>query len=397
MEKKILIKALSEASKIMNTLKAQPEIMRYAILSFDGNRATLLAADFDRKVCAWFDLGCDLTPSATYAIEPRSAGKALKAMPDVVQIDRFLSLTDTHVCTLADAVFIAASIGPAYLASRMRRTPCEAEPLRRLISKTSFAISDDETREHLNGAWLESSGGGMVRMVATDGHRLAKCNVEWPVIPVFAMRASPADAVRSGILIPAAGIEALDRMLTSRRDVICIAIAKERFAARRPTDHEIRNNVTTFPIVRDPQHLVIEVGNAILAILLSTAEFPPYEQVIPSRFERVFDVDRALLLASLDRAKIAASPKTFGCRLKMSDGRLDIETDNGSGKAYAETLPIRGTMPDFSIGVNARYLLEPLREMTSETVRLSSNGVLDPLMLSSFYDECVNVTMPMRL
>jgi DNA polymerase-3 subunit beta len=205
--------------------------------------------------------------------------------------------------------------------------------LQKLITHTSFAVSTEESRPILNGVLWELRP-EMMRMVATNGHRLAK--MELPI--------KTAAAPSSDLIVPPKALEQVRRLF--------------------PEDEELE-------IARGENHLGFRSPFTSVFTRLIEGPYPPYDQVIPRDNNRIAIADRAALTSALRRMSVIASDQTHRIRLSFNSAlvRFSVQTPD-LGEATDE-LPIRFTGDPFDIGFNANYLLEILRYMPTEEVKLT--------------------------
>ncbi len=239
-------------------------------------------------------------------------------------------------------------------------TTIEAASLRQLVLRTLFSVSSDEARVNLNGALLECDG-REATMVSTDGHRLTKFST-----------ALTGPELDRGIIIPRKGLLELKRVL-ERFDGDCeLAIADE--------------------------HLHVRDEALALSIKLSSVNFPPYEQVIPQKHERVAIALRSELVAALRSVEVMAPEKTATVRVQLDPGSLALTADNPDAGVAHQELPVEYDGAPLVAGFNAHYLLDALDAMESERVRLEFQGELDPCVLRPVDGpEFLAVVMPMRI
>jgi len=205
--------------------------------------------------------------------------------------------------------------------------------LQKLISHTSFAVSTEESRPILNGVLWELRP-EMMRMVATNGHRLAK--MELPI--------KTAAAPSSDLIVPPKALEQVRRLF--------------------PEDEELE-------IDRGENHLGFRSPFTSVFTRLIEGPYPPYDQVIPRDNNRIATADRASLMGALRRMSVIASDQTHRIRLSFNAAivRFSVQTPD-LGEATDE-LPIRYTGDPLDIGFNANYLLEILRYIPTEEVKLT--------------------------
>ena len=205
--------------------------------------------------------------------------------------------------------------------------------LQKLISHTSFAVSTEESRPILNGVLWELRP-EMMRMVATNGHRLAK--MELPI--------KTAAAPSSDLIVPPKALEQVRRLF--------------------PEDEELE-------IARGENHLGFRSPFTSVFTRLIEGPYPPYDQVIPRDNNRIAVADRTALMSALRRMSVIASDQTHRIRLSFNSAlvRFSVQTPD-LGEATDE-LPIRFTGDPLDIGFNANYLLEILRYIPTEEVKLT--------------------------
>jgi DNA polymerase III subunit beta len=205
--------------------------------------------------------------------------------------------------------------------------------LQKLISHTSFAVSTEESRPILNGVLWELRPERM-RMVATNGHRLAKMD-----LPISSNGAPSGD-----LILPPKALEQIRRLF--------------------PAEEELE-------IARSENHLGFRSPFTAVFTRLIEGPYPNYDQVIPRDNDRVAIADKVGLTSALKRMSVIASDQTHRIRLAFNSGllRLSVQTPD-LGEAQDE-VPVRFTGDPLDIGFNAAYLLEILRYVPTEEVRLT--------------------------
>ena len=241
------------------------------------------------------------------------------------------------------------------------------EMLALLMARTHFSISADETRAHVNSALFEWSG-DRVRMVTTDGHRLSK------------MEATVAGtSATATMLIPLKAISEL----------------------RRLTDQAKSEKIATLTIQQSGPNAFFTVAGMMFSVKLVDAQFPPYQQVIPSSPARTVRAPRIPFIDALKAIQLAASDRTGGVKLALVPGALRITSESPeSGNAFDE-IPVDYSGPEMTIGFNAKYFLDVLGAIDEEEVALGLSGELEPAVLSpaltSSASSYIAVVMPMRI
>lgn len=208
--------------------------------------------------------------------------------------------------------------------------------LQRLISHTAFAVSTEESRPILNGVLWEISK-DTLQMVATNGHRLARMR-----IPV-----STEVSASLSFIVPPRALEQVRRLFPADEELE-IGIGENHISFRSP--------LTTI-VTR-----VIE------------GPYPNYEQVIPLDNDKVAVIDRGALSSALRRMAVVASDQTHRVRLSFNTAvvRFSVQTPD-VGEAQDE-LPVQFSGDPLDIGFNGNYLLEILRYLPTDDVRLTLKG-----------------------
>ncbi len=203
--------------------------------------------------------------------------------------------------------------------------------LHELIGHTAFAVSTEESRPILNGVLWELRPDYM-RMVATNGHRLAK------------MELSGAGSGSHDLIVPPKALDQVRRLF--------------------PADEELE-------IARGENHLGFRSPLTTVYTRLIEGPYPPYEGVIPKDNDRIAIADKQALMGTLRRMSIVASDQTHRVRLGLNSGmaKFSVQTPD-LGEAQDE-LAVRYTGDPLDIGFNASYLLEILKYMPTDEVRLT--------------------------
>ncbi len=232
----------------------------------------------------------------------------------------------------------------------------------RMIERTHFAISTDETRYNLGGVFLERTREDSIRMVATDGHRL--CLVDQPV--------KEGARLERGVLIPKKGLMELRRLLGEDGGVCKLGFTKGSAI-----------------VTRDGVTMVMR---------LVDGEFPDYRQVIPKESGKSVIVDRQAFTDTLKRVAVVASDKTFGVRLTLAGDKVVISSQNPDLGDAQDELPAKISGGDLEIGFNARYLIDAVSVLSCDEVRIEVADQLSPGVIRAVGDDSyLAVVMPMRL
>jgi DNA polymerase-3 subunit beta len=205
--------------------------------------------------------------------------------------------------------------------------------LQKLIGHTAFAVSTEESRPILNGVLWELRPDSM-RMVATNGHRLAKME----------MQIKATGAPSSDLIVPPKALEQIRRLF--------------------PEDEELE-------IARGENHLGFRSPFTAVYTRLIEGPYPNYDQVIPRDNNRVAIADRAALTSALRRMSVIASDQTHRIRMSFNAGMLKFSVQTPDLGEAQDELAVRYTGDPLDIGFNANYVLEILRYIPTDEVRLT--------------------------
>src|SRR5262245_52544455 len=206
--------------------------------------------------------------------------------------------------------------------STIGRIPSEV--LSKLMSRTIFAISSEDSKYTLSGALLLLKPNSLT-MVATDGHRLA--HIE---------KAEPLEEVTEEIkvLVPRKAMSELIRMISETADVDRIAFS------------------------RDDTHLFFDMGRRVLVSRMLTGQFPNFEAVLPRGNDRTFVISRDEVTAAIKRAAILSDERSRTVKLALGNNSLEIMASHSDlGEAH-EALEVDYTKEELQVGFNYQYLLD---------------------------------------
>ncbi len=191
---------------------------------------------------------------------------------------------------------------------------------KRLLDKTHFSMAQQDVRYYLNGLLLETSA-KMLRAVATDGHRLALCEVELP------------NGGKSGqqVIVPRKGVLELQRILGNEDQMLEVSIGSN--------------------------HLRVQIGDIRFTSKLIDGRFPEYSRVIPATPPKTIGAVRDDLRQALQRAAILSNEKYRGIRFALKPNALMIQAHNPEQEEAEEEVEVTYDGEELEIGFNVNYLL----------------------------------------
>jgi DNA polymerase-3 subunit beta len=242
--------------------------------------------------------------------------------------------------------------------------------MKEIIEKTVFAASNEESRYHLNGVLFSQSQQGtkvVLRMVATDGHRLSLIDRENQAIR----------GIEKGIIIPKKGVLEIKKIMGDQDE-----------------EEEI-------DIYFDQTHGFFKMGKSLMVIRLIDGEFPEYDQVIPKGNDKKIVMQKERIYGCLRRVSTMASERVEGIKLSLKRNSIELNSYHQDFGDAKEEVEVSYEGPPIEIGFNARYLMEALNVMDMDEVMMElkdegSPGILKPLSTTEFSNQ-ICIIMPMRI
>ena len=367
-ERGALLKSLNHVQSVVERRNTIPILSNVLLRAGDG-QLSLTATDLDIEVveATIADIG---QPGGTTA-SAHMLYDIVRKLPDGAQVEMINGADDGKLTLQAGrSRFALQSLPqedfPSMTAGSLpHRFALPAAALSRLIEKTRFAISTEETRYYLNGIYLhavDSKRGPMLRAVATDGHRLAQVDFPLP------------DGAREmpGVIVPRKTVLELQKLIDGADVPVEVGVS----------DTKIR----------------FEFGGIVLTSKLIDGTFPDYGRVIPTDNSKALKVNAKLFAEAVDRVSTISSEKSRAVKLSMNEGRLTLTVSNPDSGSATEELAVSYEDSPLDIGFNSRYLLDITAELDgSEAVfELADSG--SPTLIRDNDDEtALYVLMPMRV
>jgi DNA polymerase-3 subunit beta len=242
--------------------------------------------------------------------------------------------------------------------------------IREMIEKTVFAASNEESRYHLNGVLLQQSketGKEILRMVATDGHRLSLIEREGQGVR----------GLEKGIIVPKKGVLEVKK-ITGDRD------GEEQMG-----------------VYFDQTHGFFKMGKSLMVVRLIEGEFPEYDQVIPKGNDKKIIMDKQKIYGCLRRVSTMASERVEGIKLSLKKNALELSSFHQDFGDAKEEMEVHYEGTSLEIGFNARYLMDALSVVDTDEVFLElrdegSPGIIRPPSSTDAYHQLC-IIMPMRI
>jgi DNA polymerase-3 subunit beta len=368
-ERAVLLKALNHVQSVVERRNTIP-ILSNVHLTAEGDALKLTATDLDIEISeaapAEVERGGATTAPAHYLYDfvrklPENAPVRLEVKGDDPRLFISAGKSRLHLPILPSGDFPS-------MPSDGFETSFEIHPteLARLIDKTRFAISTEETRYYLNGIFFHTvangSGEAVLRSVATDGHRLALADV-----------AAPQGAQgMPGVIVPRKTINELKRLLDDAADLVEISVS--------------------------PQKIRFALGDAVLTSKLIDGSFPEYARVIPKGNSKKLKLDNKVFAEAVDRVATVSAERSRSVRLAIEDGKVTLTVNNPDAGVATEDIPAEYADEALEIGFNARYLLDVAQQIEGESALFELADSGSPTLVRDETDElALYVLMPLRV
>jgi DNA polymerase III subunit beta len=356
-----LLKPLQVVSGIVERRQTLP-ILANILVRKDGERVSFTATDLEIQIQTSADIGAGKEPAST-TVAARKLVDILRALPDA---DVQLALANKKLTVASgksrfNLQTLAAEEFPTVAQAEFTADfSLPAATLKHVLGMVHFAMAQQDIRYSLNGMLLVVEG-TTVRAVATDGHRLALCEVD-------------KDGASSKIeaIIPRKTILELSRLLPDSDEAVRVQVAANQ--------------------------VKLAFGDIELISKLVEGKFPDYHRVVPAANTKVFVIDREDLMHALQRAAILTTDKFKGVRMVLAPGVLKISSTNADQEDAQEELEIDYAGEGLDIGFNVNYLLDALSNLKGELVKFSLGDALgSALVTMPDSDKFKYVVMPMRI
>jgi DNA polymerase-3 subunit beta len=362
-QREALLKPLQLVAGVVERRQTLP-VLSNVLLVVDGQQLSLTGTDLEVELIGRVMLEEPAEPGEV-TVPARKLVDICKSLPNDALID--IRVDEQKVLLKAGRSRFSLSTLPANDFPTVEEGPgslgfsLPQGKLRRLIDRTGFAMAQQDVRYYLNGMLVEV-GSGLLRTVATDGHRLAMC----------AMETGIDQPDRHQVIVPRKGILELARLLTEPDSEVNIVLGQ----------HHIRATTADFTFTSK----------------LVDGKFPDYERVLPRGGDKLVVANRQTLREALSRTAILSNEKYRGIRLQVNPTMLKVMANNPEQEEAEEEVAIDYNGGALEIGFNVSYLLDVLGVMTTDDVRLTlSDSNSSALVQEAGNDDSSYVVMPMRL
>ncbi|MGV6872612.1 DNA polymerase III subunit beta [Pseudochelatococcus sp. B33] len=367
-ERAALLKSLGHVHRVVERRNTIP-ILSNVLLRAEGGALLLRATDLDLEVTE--TLAADVAQDGATTVPAYVIYDIIRKLPDGAQIALESAQEGAQVViragrsrftlqTLPESDFpdLAADELPHVFA-------INAAELKKLIDKTQFAISTEETRYYLNGIYFhafDAGGTPKLRAVATDGHRLARVETDAPA----GARDIP------GVIVPRKAVAEIQKLLDGIEGGVQVELSSSKIR--------------------------LTAGTVVLTSKLIDGTFPDYQRVIPQNNDKRLVVERAEFATAVDRVSTISSERGRAVKLSLTDGRLTLSVTNPDSGSATEEIEVEYDSEALDIGFNARYLLDIAGQLDGDTALLLLADPGSPTLVQDREGaDALYVLMPMRV
>ena len=367
-ERAALLKALGHVQSVVERRNTIP-ILSNVLLAADRDSLAFSATDLDMEILD--QAPAQVEGSGQITAPAHTLYEIVRKLPEGADVELRYTSEESRLQVSAGRSNFKLPVLPAGDFPVMSqdglssRVGVDAGDLIRLIDKTRFAISTEETRYYLNGLYLHTvseGGSAKLRAVATDGHRLALAE----------MTAPEGAAGLPGVIVPRKTVQEARRLLDDCGEVVELQLSQAK--------------------VR------LDFGGATLTSKVIDGSFPDYVRVIPRDNPKSLSVDNQLFAQAVDRVATISAEKSRSVKLAIESGKMVLTVRNMEAGQAVEELEIDYDGDPFEIGFNARYLLDVTEQIQGETAEFRFADPASPTLVLDPSDGGVQfVLMPLRV
>jgi DNA polymerase-3 subunit beta len=367
-ERAALLKSLGHVHRVVERRNTIP-ILANVLIKAERSKLAFKATDLDLEVAE--TIAAEVGPGGSTTVPAHMFYEIVRKLPEGAQIVLEAS-GDRAVLTIRAGrsrftlQTLPESDFPDLTAGEMTHSfKLAAADLKRLIDKTQFAISTEETRYYLNGIYLHGAGTGKaatLRAVATDGHRLAQFELPLPA----------GAAGMPGVIVPRKTVGEVQRLIEDSEAEVAIELSQGK----------IRFNI----------------GDTVLTSKLIDGTFPDYARVIPLGNDKELMVNKKEFEHAVDRVSTVSSERGRAVKLSLSNGRLMLSVTNPDSGSATEEIEVEYGSEPLDIGFNSRYLLDIAAQLDGEAAVLKLADPGSPTLIQDRDSKgALYVLMPMRV
>ncbi|HIG09699.1 MAG TPA: DNA polymerase III subunit beta [Alphaproteobacteria bacterium] len=369
-DRSALLIALQHIHSVVERRNTIP-ILSNVLIEAKEDGVYLTSTDMDITVIEKVDLGeSEVTQLGTTTTSAQILYDIVRKLPDNIKVE-FLSEKNDRLGIKASSSSFALNCLPSEDFPSIAQEDfkhsfnIDALDLVRLIDKSSFAMSLEETRYYLNGIYLHAIKEDNVekmRTVATDGHRLSRVDINLP---------QGAEGI-PGVIIPRKTILEIRKILEDHTGNVSLSISETK--------------------------IKLSFNNVVLTSKLLDGTFPDYSRVIPEHNDKLVTISNQAISEAVDRVSTVSTDKTRAIKININKGSVVISATNPDKGSASEHLDVDYNGDEVEIGFNSKYVLDVARQIKGNEILIKLSDSVSPTLVYDKDDkEVLFVLMPMRV
>ncbi len=368
-DKKKLMLALSHLHGVVEKRNTIPIL---ANVLLEGKDKTLSLAATDMEVAEIESVNCDILQEGSITTPAHVLYDIVRKLPDESLVE--LESTEgkkleikTDKITFSLMCLPPNDFPDIHSGEFPQGFEIESSKLCRLIDKTLFSVSTEETRYYLNGIYIhtikeDNDNNEVFRAVATDGHRLSRLSTDLP---------KNANNLE-GVIIPRKTVIELKKIIDNTETLVKVLISKNK--------------------------IKFIVNNIIITSKLLDGAFPDYARVIPNNNNKELIIETKEFVDAVDRVSTLSSDRTKAIKFNLKRNTLEISAENPDHGSAKENLNVNYNGEDLEIGFNSRYLLDIAKQISGSNIKFKMSDKLSPTLIFDDDDKlALYLLMPMHI
>ena len=366
-EKSSVFKSLSHVQNIVEKKNTIP-ILSNILIEAKNNHIVLSATDMDISITERFN--CTVIEEGSVTVSAHTLYDIIRKLPDGNEVEFISNDGKMFSIRSGKSRFSLGCLSkeefPIIEIENLNlEFSIDSQTFLKLIEKTRFAMSNEETRYFLNGIYFHKrsfDNKNYLSMVATDGHRLAKIDYslkdDIPGIP--------------GVIIPKKTVNELCKLLSDFTGTIKINL--------------------------DPNKIIFYIDKIVLISKLIDGNFPDYERVIPKNNDNILNIKRNIFCDAIDRVSTIIDERSPSIKFKLLKNLMNMSSIDAESGSATEDIETKYDGPQIDIGFNSKYILEMMNQLDDEEVVLQFNDSSSPIIATETSNpDLIYVLMPMRV
>jgi DNA polymerase-3 subunit beta len=368
--KSAILKALSNVSGAVEKRNTIPVLLNVKIEAANG-RLNLTTTDMDIVITS--NAEAIISKQGSTTVPAQLFYDIIRKIPDIADINIELLENEPEIkITHGKSKFSLPCLDPVEFpilseGDMLVNFNIKTAELSKIIDQTKFAIPSDETRKYLNGLFLHSvvvDGDIELRVVATDGHRLALASSKQS-----SLTQTISDTI-SGVIIPKKTINEIRKIIEGNEEVN-ISFSKAK--------------------------IKVISGNSTIISKLIDGDFPEYDRVIPKGNDKIIKVNRKLLFDSIDRVATVAVDKNKSVKFILENDKITLQVKTNDSGAGSEEIEIEFSGDTIETGFNSRYFLEIIGQINKDKININFKDGVSPVIINTDDQNSLYVIMPIRV